>query len=88
IQHSMDYYVKDNGTIYDYKPDEYNIDHINNGKLLLRLYTVTGKEKYKKAADLLRKQLQTHPRTKGGNFWHKKIYPNQVWLDGLYMGQP
>ncbi|MBX9735169.1 MAG: glycoside hydrolase family 88 protein [Chitinophagaceae bacterium] len=88
IQHSMDYYVKDDGRIYDYKPDEYNIDHINNGKLILLLYTVTGKEKYKKAADLLRKQLQTHPRTNGGSFWHKKIYPYQVWLDGLYMGQP
>ncbi len=88
IQHSMDFYVKDDGTIYDYKPDEYNIDHINNGKLLLLLYRVTGKEKYKKAVDLLRSQLSTHPRTSEGGFWHKKIYPNQMWLDGLYMGEP
>ena len=88
IQHSMDFYVKEDGTIYDYKPDEYNIDHINNGKLLLLLYRVTGKEKYKKAVDLLRAQLSTHPRTSEGGFWHKKIYPNQMWLDGLYMGEP
>lgn len=88
IQHSMDYYVKDDGSIYDYKPDEYNIDHVNNGKLLLTLYRVTGKEKYKKAIDQLRNQLRTHPRTNEGGFWHKKIYPYQMWLDGLYMGQP
>lgn len=87
IQKMMDYYVKEDGTIYDYRPDEYNIDHVNNGKLLLLLYRVTGKEKYKKAVDLLRGQLRTHPRTNEGSFWHKKIYPYQVWLDGLYMGQ-
>jgi unsaturated rhamnogalacturonyl hydrolase len=60
----------------------------NEGKLLLTLYRVTEKEKYKKAADLLREQLKTHPRTNEGGFWHKKIYPYQMWLDGLYMGEP
>jgi unsaturated rhamnogalacturonyl hydrolase len=88
IQKSMDFYVQDDGSIKGYRPDEYNIDHINNGKLILLLYRVTGKEKYKKAADLLRSQLTTHPRTSEGGFWHKKIYPSQMWLDGLYMGQP
>lgn len=88
IQKSMDFYVKDDGTIKGYRPDEYNIDHVNNGKLLLLLYRVTNKEKYKKAADALREQLRTHPRTSEGGFWHKQIYPNQMWLDGLYMGQP
>lgn len=88
IQHSMDYYVKEDGNIYDYKPDDFNIDHINNGKLLLLLYKVTGKEKYLKAINRLRTQLTKHPRTAEGGFWHKKIYPQQMWLDGLYMGQP
>ena len=88
LQKSMDYYIQNDGTIKGYRPDEYNIDHINNGKLVLTLYQVTGKEKYKKAADLLRSQLKTHPRTSEGGFWHKKIYPFQMWLDGLYMGQP
>ncbi len=88
IQKQMDYFVQEDGTIKGYRPDEYNIDHINNGKLLLLLYRVTGKEKYKKAVDLLREQLKTHPRTSEGGFWHKKIYPYQMWLDGLYMGQP
>lgn len=88
IQHSMDHYVREDGTIKDYRPDEYNIDHVNNGKLLLLLYQVTGKAKYKKAVDLLRGQLRTHPRTNEGGFWHKKVYPYQMWLDGLYMGEP
>jgi unsaturated rhamnogalacturonyl hydrolase len=80
--------VKDDGAIKNYKPDEYNIDNINNGKLLLLLYRVTQKEKYLNAAKLLREQLRTHPRTKEGGFWHKKIYPYQMWLDGLYMAEP
>src|SRR5689334_4701225 len=88
IQHSIDRFVNDDGTIKTYKLDDYNLDNINEGKLLLTLYRVTEKEKYKKAADLLREQLKTHPRTHEGGFWHKKIYPYQMWLDGLYMGEP
>ncbi|MBL7742015.1 MAG: glycoside hydrolase family 88 protein [Chitinophagaceae bacterium] len=88
IQKKMDWFVQNDGSIKGYELDEYNIDHVNNGKLVLLLYRVTGKEKYKKAADLLRSQLRTHPRTKEGGFWHKKIYTNQMWLDGLYMGTP
>jgi unsaturated rhamnogalacturonyl hydrolase len=88
IQKKMDYFVKDDGSIKGYEKEEYNIDQINNGKLVLLLYRVTGKEKYKKAADLLRSQLATHPRTNEGGFWHKKVYTNQMWLDGLYMGEP
>jgi unsaturated rhamnogalacturonyl hydrolase len=88
IQKSMDVFVGDNGNIRGYKPEEYNIDNVNNGKLLLLLYRVTGKEKYKKASDQLREQLKHQPRTSEGGFWHKKIYPYQMWLDGLYMGEP
>jgi unsaturated rhamnogalacturonyl hydrolase len=88
IQKCMDYYVKDDGSIKIYKPDEYNIDNVNNGRLLLLLYRVTLKEKYLKAAQLLREQLRHQPRTHEGGFWHKKIYPSQMWLDGLYMGEP
>jgi unsaturated rhamnogalacturonyl hydrolase len=88
IQKSMDYYVQQDGSIKGYKPDEFNIDHLNNGRQLLQLYQVTGKDKYKKAVQLLRSQLTRHPRTNQGGFWHKQIYPYQMWLDGLYMGQP
>lgn len=88
IQQSMDRFVRDDGTIRTYEISEYNLDHINNGRILLFLYNVTGQEKYRKAADLLREQLKTHPRTSAGGFWHKKIYPSQMWLDGLYMAEP
>jgi unsaturated rhamnogalacturonyl hydrolase len=88
IQRSMDHFVNDDGSIRTYKIDEYNIDNINPGRNLLFLYKTTGQEKYRKAAALLREQLKTHPRTSEGGFWHKKIYPSQMWLDGLFMGEP
>src|SRR5690349_21350289 len=88
IQRSIDRFVTDDGNIKTFKLEDYNLDNVNEGKLLLTLYRVTEKEKYKKAADLLRQQLKTHPRTHEGGFWHKKIYPYQMWLDGLYMGEP
>ena len=88
VQRQMDYYVREDGTIKAYKRADYNIDFVNNGKLLLLLYQVTGDTKYYKASALLRDQLREHPRTSEGGFWHKQIYPHQMWLDGLYMGQP
>ena len=88
IQRSVDRFVNEDGTIKTYRVDEYNIDNILNGRVLLMLYKVTEKDKYRKAAALLREQLKTHPRTSEGGFWHKKIYPSQMWLDGLYMGEP
>src|SRR5215213_11003325 len=88
IQRSLDHFVADDGSIRTYKLDEYNIDNILPGRNLLFLYKTTGREKYRKAAALLREQLKTHPRTSQGGFWHKKIYPSQMWLDGLYMGEP
>jgi unsaturated rhamnogalacturonyl hydrolase len=88
IQQSMDFFVDKDGNIKTYKQDEFNIDNVNNGRILLLLYKVTNNEKYWKAATLLREQLRKHPRTSEGGFWHKKIYPYQMWLDGLYMGEP
>jgi unsaturated rhamnogalacturonyl hydrolase len=88
IQEQLDHWVQPDGTIRTYRLDEYNIDHVLLGRNLLTLYKVTGQEKYRKAAATLREQLRTHPRTKEGGFWHKKIYPHQMWLDGLYMGEP
>ena len=88
IQRSMDHFVANDGSIRTYSLDEYNIDNILPGRNLLFLYKATRQEKYNKAAALLRRQLKTHPRTSEGGFWHKKIYPWQMWLDGLYMGEP
>lgn len=88
IQRNMDEFVDKRGNIRTYDLEEYNLDQINQGKVLFTLHTETGEERYKKAAFLLREQLRTHPRTERGGFWHKLIYPNQMWLDGLYMAAP
>src|SRR5215213_6325203 len=88
IQRSINHFVADDGSIRTYSLNDYNIDNILPGRNLLFLYKTTGQEKYRKAAALLREQLKTHPRTSEGGFWHKKIYPSQMWLDGLYMGEP
>ena len=84
----VDAFVQEDGTIRTYDVKEYNLDNINTASNLFFLYEKTGEEKYKKALDLVRSQLDDMPRTKEGSFWHKAIYPNQVWLDGLYMAEP
>ena len=88
IQKQTDLFIAEDGTIKTYKQDDYNIDNVLGGRVLLTLYKVTGKEKYFKAAKTLREQLKNHPRTNEGGFWHKKRYPYQMWLDGLYMAEP
>lgn len=88
MQKSMDHFVDDEGNIRTYKFDDYNLDNILCGRILLTLYKVTGKQKYYKAASTLRKQLAQQPRIHEGGFWHKKIYTDQMWLDGLYMAEP
>lgn len=88
IKKSMDLFVEQDGTIRTYKQQDFNIDNVMPGRNLLFLYRQTGEEKYRMAAATLRNQLRQHPRTKAGGFWHKKIYPWQMWLDGLYMAQP
>lgn len=88
IQSAMDLYVQEDGSIRTYKLDDYNLDQINQGKLLFLLLERTGEVKYRKAIELLMMQMKGHPRTEEGGFWHKKVYPHQMWLDGLYMAAP
>ena len=88
VESVADYFVCEDGSIRTFDPASQNLDDINEGRILFEMYRRTGKEKYRLAADYLYQQLQEHPRTPEGNFWHKKIYPNQIWLDGLYMAQP
>lgn len=88
IKSTVDSVVNPDGSIDDYELSDYNIDEINEGRMLLFLYKETGEEKYKKATELLRSQLAKQPRNSQGGFWHKKRYPYQMWLDGLYMGSP
>jgi unsaturated rhamnogalacturonyl hydrolase len=90
IKKDLDQFVRADGSIRTYKPEDYNLDNLTTGHALLLLAqtSVPDHEKYEKAAQLLRKQLDGQPRTKAGGFWHKKIYQNQMWLDGLYMAEP
>nr|WP_229725526.1 glycoside hydrolase family 88 protein [Hymenobacter baengnokdamensis] len=90
IQKDLDQFVQKDGSIRTYKADEYQLDNLATGPALLLLsqLSVPGNEKYRLAAATLRKQLASQPRTKEGGFWHKKTYPNQMWLDGLYMAEP
>ena len=80
--------VHEDGTITAYKLTDYSLDRINSGKILFRIYEQTKNPKYKKALDLLYSQFEGQPRNADGGFWHKKIYPHQMWLDGIYMGAP
>jgi len=88
IRENLDQYIDESGNIRTYSLTDYNLDNIAPGRVLLKLYAKTGNEKYMLAADRLFRQLKEQPRTKEGGFWHKKIYPFQMWLDGLYMAQP
>lgn len=88
VEQWADTIINDQGEIHLYKVETYNVDYINSGKILFDLYKETGKGKYKLAMDLLISQLKRHPRTHEGVFWHKLIYPHQIWLDGLYMASP
>lgn len=88
VERWADSLVGDDGSIHLYDLESYNLDFINSGKVLFDCYRRTGKQKYRKAMELLLSQLDTHPRTSDGGFWHKKVYPHQMWLDGLYMCSP
>ncbi len=88
IENYLKYFITEDGQILFYEKEKYNIDNINCGKILYFMYDLTGEEKYRKAIDVLMDQLKSHPRCKVGNFFHKKLYPDQIWLDGLYMAQP
>lgn len=88
VKSYIDYYVNEDGTILGYDPSKYSTDDICESRILFDLYQLTKKEKYQKAIQLTYQQVLNHPRTEEGNFWHKKIYPNQVWLDGLFMALP
>lgn len=83
----LDYYVFEDGSLRGFNEEEYNLDNICEGRVLFDVYAQSHKEKYRKAIETLYGQILRQPRTHEGNFWHKAIYPNQVWLDGLYMAQ-
>ena len=88
VKKIVDHFVTKDGDIRTYDLTDYNADHILTGRLVLRLHDAYQDPKYKRAADLLRKQIDWQPRNRAGGFWHKLKYPAQMWLDGLYMIEP
>ena len=87
VERFVDSFVMEDGAIRTFHAEKQTLDDINEGRVLFPLYRMTGKEKYRLGAQTLRRALANQPRTCEGSFWHKKIYPHQVWLDGIYMAQ-
>ena len=88
VEEVADSFVREDGGIDTFDPEKRALDDYNEGRILFPMYARTENEKYRKAAEMLRRCLGEQPRTAEGNFWHKKIYPDQVWLDGTYMALP
>src|SRR5665811_395665 len=81
----VNHFVKPDGSVIDYKLTEYNLDRIFPGRNVITVYKRHPDQKYKTALDNFIEQLKTHPKTNSGGYWHKKIYPSQMWLDGIFM---
>ncbi len=84
----IDYFVQDDGIISTYTLEDYNLDNVNPAKGLITVYKRKGDEKYLIAINTIIKQLKHQPETHTGGYWHKKKYPWQMWLDGIYMASP
>lgn len=88
VEAFADYFIQEDGSIRTYDLTKYNLDRVNGGNFLYLLDSIDSQPRYQAAIRLLRSQLATQPRTTEGGFWHKQIYPSQMWLDGLYMAEP
>jgi unsaturated rhamnogalacturonyl hydrolase len=88
VHDALDQFIAADGGLRTYRLEEYNLDQINPGRLLFSLWHSTGDRRYVTALHTLRRQLAQQPRIVSGGFWHKQIYPNQMWLDGIYMAAP
>ena len=88
VEEVADSFVREDGSSDTFRPEKHALDDYNEGRILFPMYARTGNEKYRRAAETLHRALEEQPRTAEGNFWHKAIYPNQVWLDGTYMALP
>ena len=80
--------IDEKGNITGYKYEGFNLDNVRTAKFILRMHNLFPTKGTEKALKTLFKQLQNQPRTKEGVYWHKAIYANQVWLDGIFMGLP
>jgi unsaturated rhamnogalacturonyl hydrolase len=88
IRRWVDGYVNDQGVLGWDQARTHNLDYIQPAMLILFLYEQTGEQKYRTAARTVREAFGHIPRNAEGGFWHKGIYPNEMWIDGIYMGEP
>ena len=88
VQHAVDQFVQPDGTVAGYDSQAYSLNNILLGRALLTLYRTTHQEKYKLAAQRLRQQIATQPRTVSGGVWHSKATPNLMLLDDQFMLAP
>ena len=89
VKSTVDSFISEDGrSVQHFKEADYNIDNIAPGRAVFALFKRTEDPRYRAVIEALREQLRKHPRTSAGGFWHKKIYPHQMWLDGLFMGSP
>lgn len=88
VYHYVDTCIHQDGSIERYKLTNYTLDHVNAGKMLMLAYDKWPEPRFRQALDTLYTQLLSHPRVAEGGFWHKKAYPHQMWLDGIYMEAP
>ena len=90
VREWADTMAAEDGTVYKYKKSNYNVDHICPARIYFDLHDRFGNEdkRYRRVTRMIREQIDDQPRTKSGEFWHKQIYPHQVWLDGFYMALP
>jgi unsaturated rhamnogalacturonyl hydrolase len=86
IRRYVDHFVSNTGDIGI--AAGYSLDNIQPAVLLPFLFAETGEQKYETAADQVRALYDAFPKNADGGFWHKQTYPNQMWLDSIYMGEP
>ena len=84
----VNHFVRPDGSVIDYRLQEYNLDRIFPGRNVFTIYKRNPEPRYKLALDNFIEQLKTQPKTNSGGYWHKKIYPWQMWLDGIFMASP
>ncbi|NJB71819.1 unsaturated rhamnogalacturonyl hydrolase [Saonia flava] len=80
--------IEEDGSIHTYKLKNYNLDMIKSGDAIFYLYEKTKEPRFRRAMDTLHLQMEGQPITSEGGYWHKKIYPFQMWLDGVFMAEP
>ena len=90
VKEWADTMATEKGEVFGYKKSNYNVDHICPARIYFDLHDMYGDQdkRYRRVTRMIREQIDSQPRTQSGEFWHKQIYPNQVWLDGFYMALP